>query len=114
VYTRAHHSEMEPVHDLTPYVFKMYFIINLFENIRSNILLMKTVAIDALTCCSSRIQATWIYTAGENVCGLKGPKMPGTNTPINYSDMYSLRLLETNIFLRIFFHTFFKVRVHVS
>jgi len=51
VYTRVHHSEMEPVHNVTPYVFKMYSNINLFENIRSDILLMKTIAIDALMCC---------------------------------------------------------------
>ena len=72
---------------------------------------MKTIAIDAKTCC---IQTTCLCTAGENICGLKGPKMPGTNSPMNYSDMYSLRLMETNNFLRIFFHNSFRVRVYVS
>jgi len=91
VYTRVHHSEMEPVHNVTPYVFKMYSNINLFENIRSDILLMKTIAIDALMCCRWCIQGTCLCTAGENVCGLKALNMPGTNTPMSYSDMCSFK-----------------------
>ena len=77
-------------------------------------MLVKTIAIDVVKCRSWCIQVTCLCTAGKNVCDLKGPKTPGTNTPMNYSDMYRLRDLKTNNFLRILFHTSFEVRVQVS